>query len=156
MKKSIIIVFAIAMAILGLFVFMRQGKTLNGTLNNLQSERSVVLEKMEDAVLNVAALDIFLAVDDFYRANNTGFFENDSPSINKINTYVAEIKSDKGIDVEYSIHSTNQHYSVKVKAKGANNFYCLDTVNVDSVKPIVVDSAADFTQKVDCKGELLK
>lgn len=155
MKKSIIIVIVIAVGILGLFIWIGQSKPLDKTLNNLQAEKAANLEKMKDAVLNGATLNIVIMGDDYYQKNPTGIFEKDTASISKINNYLAGIKSDRGIDVEYFVHSTKTNYVVKVRAKGASNFYCLDTTT-ESVKPTVIESTNDFMATTDCKGVELK
>lgn len=156
MKKSIIIVVVIAVVVLGLFIWIGQSKPLDKTLNNLQAEKSANLVKMLDAVLNGATLNIFIAVDDFYQKNTTTLFEKDTASIDKINSQIANIKNTRGVDVEYFVYSTKTNFVVKTMAKGGNNFYCLDTVYTESVKPIVVETVADFAKSTDCKGVALK
>ena len=155
MKKSIIIVVIIALIILGFFVWVGQSRPLDKTLSNLQAERSVAQEKLKDNVLNVATLDIVLMADDYYQKNPTGVFEKDANSINKVNNYLAGIKSERGIDVEYFVYSTKTNYVVKTRAKDATNFYCLDPAT-ESVNPTIVESATAFKATTDCKGVKLK
>ncbi len=155
MKKSIIIVVVIAVAILGLFVWIGQTKPLDKTINNLQAERSVVQEKMKDAVLNGATLNIVIMADDYYQKNPTGIFEKDTSSIAKVNNYLAGIKNERGIEVEYFVYSTKTNYVVKTRAKGVTNFYCLDTTT-ESVKPTIINLETDFNSANDCKGVPLK
>jgi hypothetical protein len=156
MKKSIIIVVIIAILVLGLFIWIGQSKPLDNTLSNLQAEKSASLVKMLDTVLNSATLNIFIAVDDFYQKNTTTLFEKDTASLDKIDSYIAGIKNKQDIDVGYSVYSTKTNFVVKTMEKGGNNFYCLDTVNTESVKPIIIETVADFTKTTDCKGVELK
>ena len=155
MKKSIIIVVVIAVAILGLFVWIGQTKPLDKTINNLQAERSVVQEKMKDAVLNGATLNIVIMADDYYQKNPTGIFEKDANSVSKVNNYLTGIKNERGLDVEYFVYSTKTNYVVKTRAKGASNFYCMDSTT-ESVKPTIVESTNSFMTTTDCKGVELK
>ena len=155
MKKSIVIVVVIAVVILGLFVWIGASKPLDKTINNLQAQKSVALEKMQDAVLNGATLNIVIAADDYYQKNPTGVFEKDAASIAKVDNYIAGIKNERNIDVEYYVHSSKTNYVVKTRAKGASNFYCLDTTT-ESVKPTIIESTTDFMATSDCKGVELK
>ena len=153
MKKSIIIVVIVAVVILGLFIWI--GRSFDKTQNNFKVEKSVALGKMKEAVLNGATVNIVIMADDYYQKNSTGIFEKDNVSINKVNSYLAGIKSERRIDVEYFVHSSKTNYVVKTRAKGDSNFHCLDTTT-ESVKPTIVESVTDFMATTDCKGVELK
>ncbi|MEK7568892.1 MAG: hypothetical protein AAB497_02165 [Patescibacteria group bacterium] len=160
MKKSIVIVVVIAVVILGFFVWVGQSKpldkTLDKTISDLRVAKSVVLEKLKEAILNETTLQIGVSVDGYYQKNNTGVFEKDTDSLTKIDNYLAGLKNNRGIDVEYFVHSTKTNYVVKTKEKGANNFYCLDTTT-ESVKPVVVEIVNNnFIATTGCNGVELK
>ena len=69
--------------------------------------------------------------------------------------YIAGIKNERGINIEYFVHSTKYNYVVKTRSIGDSNFYCLDTTT-ESVKPTIIESTTDFTSTKDCKGLELK
>ena len=106
--------------------------------------------------MNETTLQIGVSVDGYYQKNNTGVFEKDTDSLTKIDNYLAGLKNNRGIDVEYFVHSTKTNYVVKTKEKGANNFYCLDTTT-ESVKPVVVEIVNNnFIATTGCNGVELK
>ena len=160
MKKSIIIVTVIGLFILGVLIWGTQmsspGGTLDKTTDSLQAVKTANMEKLKDAVLKSAILDLALMVDDYYQKNEgKTFFEKEGNNINQVNNYLATIKNERGIEIEYSIHSTNTNYVIKTRIKNANSFYCLDTVS-QSVEPKIIESVSNFTSVADCSGTGLK
>lgn len=155
MKKAIIIVVIIAVVILGVLIWFNQAKPLNKEIGNLQAEKGSVLVKMQDTSLKAATLNLVIMAEDYYAKNPTGVFEKDSNSITQINNYLAGVKSQYGVDIDYFIYSTKTNFVVKTKAKDGNNFYCLDSIS-QAVQPTIIDSLKDFTAKTDCTGAPLK
>ena len=113
---------------------------------------------MKVPVLNMATLNITMMIDTYYKDSVKGKipFEKDADSITKVNNYIAGVKNERNLDVEYYINSTRENFVIKTKIKGDNSFNCLDTTSTDSVNPVVVNSIEKFASSTDCKGIAFK
>jgi hypothetical protein len=154
MKKQTTVVIIIAVAILGLFIWFNKSDPLGKKINEANVQKNANLEKMKDSIIKGLVLNISLDALDFYNKNSNSVLEKDSSSIQKMDARVQQIKINRNIDTEYTVHSTKNNFVIRAREKGSSKFYCLDTTT-ESVEPTLTESA-DFATTTDCLGAKLK
>jgi hypothetical protein len=83
-------------------------------------------------------------------------FEDNPSYMALVNTLLAKLRTDSGIDATSSIKSSDHSFVVKLMVNGAKEFYCGDTVHQQSGIVVVPINGDNFISSTDCTGEPLK
>lgn len=152
--KSVIIVVVIAFLLLGAFIFLGSDQTgMDNVQNGLQEQKTENLKKRDEAVLKSNNPRMALLVDDYSVTVGTGLdFNADQSNVEKVTQILNEIKEKTGRDAEYKIFTTPKNFVVKLRYVGSEDYTCTDSKVTNQV---VLQSAVDFSAKLDCSGQPL-
>lgn len=152
--KSIFITIAIAVVILGTFVFLGNKQSDQSELENyVLEQKNQAVENRDNAALKASNPKMFLLVYDYLLTPGSNpDFNAIQANVERINEIIDEIKEKTGRDAEYKIFTNSENLVVKLKYTDTEDYACSD---LEIVNQTISQSSVDFSARVDCSGKPL-
>lgn len=146
MKRSLIIVIIVAVAILGILVLLKPG-------SNLQNAADQTMGKLVEASLRGFVAGAMSDMFEYYsnEKNKIPYWEN---TTNKqiLDARIAELESRNGGEQTYRVLDEKENAAVKAADISRGIYVCMDSLTAKTT--IIV--ASEFDKNTDCAGQVLK